>query len=274
MKKKINFLKMSGSGNDFVLIDNRKNQFPKPVSAWAKRLCHRQEGVGADGLLLLEKSPKADFRMVYFNADGSRASMCGNGARCIAWFASDLGLGRSRLQFETDAGLVQANVQDDVAQITMGEARDYQAELLLKAAGHVYPVTFINTGVPHAVCFVPRVDVVDVAVVGRELRFHKAFGKAGTNVNFVQRIDGHTLKVRTYERGVEGETLACGTGVCASAIAATLKGWTQAPVRCITAGGDTLEVNFQLFPNNTAVPAKGISLRGPVRVTFKGETQF
>src|SRR3954464_7872707 len=154
--KKIKFLKMSGSGNDFVIVDNRRGTFPKPVSAWAKRLCHRQEGVGADGLLLLEKSENADFRMVYFNADGSRASMCGNGARCIAWFAHDLGAAKAKSRFETDAGLVEATVRDHVAEITMGEARDYR-NILVKAANHVYPIAALNTGVPHAVCFVPRV---------------------------------------------------------------------------------------------------------------------
>src|SRR3954471_5306940 len=117
--KTISFLKMSGSGNDFVLVDNRRGQFPRPASAWAKRLCHRQEGVGADGLLLLEKSARADFRMVYFNADGSRASMCGNGARCIAWFAHDQKAAHANSRFETDAGLVEAAVKDHVVEITM-----------------------------------------------------------------------------------------------------------------------------------------------------------
>jgi diaminopimelate epimerase len=274
MKKKISFLKMSGSGNDFILVDNRRGNFPRSVAAWAKRLCHRQEGVGADGLLLLEKSRTADFRMVYFNADGSRASMCGNGARCIAWFAHHLGAARATSRFETDAGLVQANVQDHVAQITMGKAHAYKPHLLLKAAGHVVPVVSLNTGVPHAVVFVPRVDAVDVLRVGRALRFHRAFGPGGTNVNFVQRLDRRTLKVRTYERGVEGETLACGTGVTASAIAACLKGWVHSPVKCLTAGGDTLEVEFQARLRDLKKPATCVSLKGPVRVAFKGEIQF
>jgi diaminopimelate epimerase len=272
--KKIKFVKMSGSGNDFVLIDNRSGWFPKPVSAWAKRLCHRQEGVGADGRLLLEKSPNADFRMVYFNSDGSRASMCGNGARCIAWIAHDLGAAGSASRFETDAGVVRATVRDHVAEITMGEAHDYRPDLLLKGAGRVYSVVFLNTGVPHAVGFVSRGDAVDLPVVGRALRFHRSFAPDGTNVNFVQRVNSRTLKVRTYERGVEGETLACGTGVTASAIAACVKGWAQPPVKCLTAGGDALEVRFQVQPGNQRTPATDVSLRGPVRVTFKGQTEF
>src|SRR5882762_5093619 len=132
MSHVIPFWKMSGSGNDFVLIDNRRGTFPRSVSAWAKKLCHRQEGIGADGLLLLEKSSKADFRMVYFNADGSRASMCGNGARCIAWFAHDLGAAPANSRFETDAGLVEAAVSDHVAEITLGEARDFRPHRVLQ----------------------------------------------------------------------------------------------------------------------------------------------
>jgi diaminopimelate epimerase len=272
MKKQLSFTKMSGSGNDFVIIDNRRGTFPRAVAAWAKKLCDRQEGVGADGLLLLEKSRTADFRMVYFNADGSRASMCGNGARCMAWFAHEIGAAGAASAFETDAGLVRARVQDHVAEITMGEARDFRPETLLKAAGRVYPVAYVNTGVPHAVVFVPRVETVDVERVGRDLRSHRAFGAPGTNVNFVQRLDNRVLKVRTYERGVEGETLACGTGVIASAIVAAMKGWSQLPVRCLTAGGDTLEVRFDLRPHDAKKPATEISLKGPVRVTFNGKT--
>lgn len=272
--KKISFLKMSGSGNDFVLVDNRKKNFPTAVSAAARKLCDRHEGVGGDGLLLLEKSVRADFRMVYYNADGSRASMCGNGARCMAWFAKHQRAAGSHSQFETDAGRVDAKIAGDVVEITMGEANDYRPQMVLRVPGGTFPVAFVNTGVPHAVCFVPRVDAVDVQAVGRQLRYHKAFGLKGANVNFVQRLNSRTLKVRTYERGVEGETLACGTGVCASAIASVLKGWTQAPVRCLTAGGDTLQVNFELDPANTRRPARTVSLRGPVRVTFQGQTEI
>src|SRR5262249_34976674 len=148
-----------------------------------------------------------------------------------------------------------------VAEITFCEARDYKPHLIVRAGGRTYPLATVNTGVPHAVCFVPRVDAIDLPVVGRQLRFNHAFGSAGTNVNFVQRVDTHTLKVRTYERGVEAETLACGTGVTASAIAAALKGWAQAPVRCLTAGGDTLMVNFRLRPADAHHPAVDVTLR-------------
>jgi diaminopimelate epimerase len=272
MTQRIEFLKMSGSGNDFVMIDNRRGDFPKPLSRWAKKLCDRHEGVGAHGLLLLEKSAKADFRMVYFNADGSRASMCGNGARCMAWFAHHRNAAGTKSVFETDAGLVSAIVEDHVVEITMGEAKDYQTHNV-RAAGRIWPVTFLNTGVPHAVVFVPRVDAIDIRNVGRALRVHKVFGPAGANVNFVQRVDRHTLKVRTYERGVEGETLACGTGVTASAVAACLKSSVQAPVRCQTAGGDILQVRFNLHPADPSKPATQLALRGPVRITFKGEIE-
>jgi diaminopimelate epimerase len=269
--KKLKFMKMSGSGNDFVVIDNRHRALSGNLHQWAKRLCHRQWGVGADGLLLLERSSKADFRMLYFNADGSRATMCGNGARCMAWVADYKGAAKSNFDFETDAGVVHAHVAGQVVKITMTDPKDYRPTMV-RAGGRSYRVVFINTGVPHAVVFVPDAARVDLPTIGRLLRFHKAFGPQGTNVNFVQKINSHTLKVRTYERGVEGETLACGTGVTASALAANLKGLVKGvPVRCQTTGGDVLDVGFELRPGNSAHPARHVTLRGPVKLTFQGE---
>ena len=155
-------------------------------------------------------------------------------------------------------------------------SRQAEFRFLLYVAGHsqnsVRATANLNALCQNYLADRHQIEVVDVFKVGRALRFHKAFGPAGTNVNFVQRLDGRTLKVRTYERGVEGETLACGTGVTASAIAGTLKGWGQAPVRCRTAGGDVLHVDFQLHPGDPKTPATCVSLRGPVRITFKGET--
>jgi diaminopimelate epimerase len=268
--KKIRFWKMSGSGNDFVLIDNRRCLVSGDLSRLAQKLCHRQEGIGADGLLLLEKSQKASFRMAYFNADGSRAPMCGNGARCIAWLARNQHVVGSRFTFETDRTQVKAIVQGMMVEITLADAVDYRPHLTLRARGKTFPVSVINTGVPHAVCFVPRVGTVNVEAEGQTLRFHSAFKPDGANVNFVQRLGARTLEVRTYERGVERETLACGTGVAASAIVGALKGLVQAPVYCRTAGGDRLEVGFELHPSNARRPATNVSLRGPVRFTFKG----
>lgn len=270
--KNIPFWKMSGSGNDFILVDNRLHVLRGGYGVWAKRLCHRQFGVGADGLLLLEPDKREAFRMVYYNADGSRADMCGNGARCMAYFAHAHGAAPSVFRFRTDAYPVGAKVDGRIVQVSLADARDYQPERPVKVDGKNYRPAFLNTGVPHAVLFVPNADKVYVSSLGRALRFHKAFGPKGANVNFVQKIGPHKLRVRTYERGVEGETLACGTGVTASAIAAALKGLVKVPVQCVVAGGDTLIVNFKMDPKNRRKPATGITLTGPVRLTFKGET--
>jgi diaminopimelate epimerase len=270
---KIPFWKMSGSGNDFVVIDNRRKRLKGSLAKWAERLCHRQFGIGADGLLLLEPSKKADFRMVYFNSDGSRASMCGNGARCMAWTAEQLKVVGPRFTFETDAGIVGGEVSGQVAKVTLSRPKGYKAEVVVPTPDQEYRVGFINTGVPHAVVFVDDAEKVEIAREGAAIRFHKVFQPAGTNVNFVQKINDRTLRVRTYERGVEGETLACGTGVSASALVATLRGLVRAPVRCIVSGGDTLEVNFDLHPENAEQPADRVTLKGPVRRTFVGEFQ-
>jgi len=271
MMKTIPFWKMSGSGNDFVVIDNRRRVNRAGYAALARKLCHRQFGVGADGLLLLEPDSKEAFRMVYFNADGSRADMCGNGARCMAWFAHARRAAGTAFRFATDAYPVGAKVRGRVVEVSLADARDYRPQVPVQVDGKIYRLAFINTGVPHAVLFVPDADKVYVGGLGRALRFHKTFGPKGTNVNFVQKLGPHTLRVRTYERGVEGETLACGTGVTASAIAAVLRGIVKAPVRCVVAGGDTLEVRFKVEPHNQSRPAISVTLKGPVRLTFKGE---
>ncbi len=278
MTKKISFWKMSGSGNDFVVIDNRKGAIQGNYGHWAKTLCHRQFGVGADGLLLLEKDKSLDFRMVYYNADGSRADMCGNGARCMAFFAHAHRAVPKAFTFRTDAYPVGARIQGRVVEVSLADAKDYKPVVNAKVGAKTYRPAFLNTGVPHAVLFVPKADKVFVSGLGQSLRFHKAFGPKGTNVNFVQKIGPNTLRVRTYERGVEGETLACGTGVTASAIAAALRGIVKPPVRCIVAGGDTLIVNFKKpsevrrrTSHGRDVVATHISLKGPVRLTFKGE---
>ncbi len=229
---------------------------------------------GPTACFLLESDKAEDFRMVYYNADGSRADMCGNGARCMAWFAHAHGAVGNSFRFKTDAYPVGANVHGQVVQVSLADARDYKPEVIAKVGGKIYRPAFLNTGVPHAVLFVPDADKVFVSGLGRALRFHKVFGPKGTNVNFVQKIGSDKLRVRTYERGVEGETLACGTGVTASAIAAALRGSVNAPVHCRVAGGDTLEVNFKMHSENQSRPATDISLKGPVRLTFKGEFHY
>ncbi len=272
--KTIPFWKMSGSGNDFVVVDNRQKVIKGSLSAWARRLCHRQFGVGADGLLLLEPSHEAAFRMVYFNGDGSRATMCGNGARCMAWVAHEKGVAGNAFQFLTDAGLVGANVNGQTVEVTLSDAHSYKPVFPVRVGKKTYKVSFINTGVPHAVVHVADVDHVNVDEQGRLLRFHKVFGVGGTNVNFTQRLDEHTLKVRTYERGVEGETLACGTGVAASAITAALQGIVKPVVRALTAGGDKLTVRFDWPAGQASQAITHVRLKGPVALTFKGEFSY
>lgn len=262
---KIRFWKMSGSGNDFVIIDNRKKALKGNVARWAKRLCYRQEGVGADGLLLLEPSRSADFRMIYFNADGSRAGMCGNGARCMAWFAHQHRVVGSQFTFQTDAYPVHARVNGNRVRISLGDAKDYSRDREVAIGPTVYRVDSVNTGVPHAVVFVRDTEQVAVRELGRAMRTHAAFKPAGTNVNFVQSDGRGGLKVRTYERGVEDETLACGTGVAASALAAAQRGLVTLPAKVQVRGGDVLTVS-----------ADGLSrlqLEGPVRLIFKGEIE-
>jgi diaminopimelate epimerase len=269
--KKIPFWKLSGSGNDFVVIDNRRHLINGNASRWAAKLCHRQFGVGADGLLLIEPSQKADFRMVYYNSNGSRATMCGNGARCIAWSAHELGMVGSNFDFETDLSIVKARVDDRVVEVTLADAKEYRPARKIRAANKVFNMVSVDTGVPHAVIEVPNVDKIDVMTYGRALRFHRAFGPKGANVNFIQRLGPNRLKVRTYERGVEGETLACGTGVTASAIAAALRGRISSSVHCQTTGGDVLQVGFTLHPEDPGRVATHVTLTGPVQRTFAGQ---
>jgi diaminopimelate epimerase len=270
--KSIKFWKMSGSGNDFVMIDNRRRIIAGHYGTWAKRLCHRQFGVGADGLLLLERDSHLDFRMVYYNADGSRADMCGNGARCMAYFARAHNVVRDRFTFRTDAFPVGATLRGRVVRVSLADAHHYKPDVSARVADKIYHMAFLNTGVPHAVLFVPDLDKIDVEYLGRSLRSHRVFGTKGSNVNFVQKIGPHRLRVRTYERGVEGETLACGTGVTASAITAVYKGLVRPPVSCVVVGGDTLKVHFRCSLKTGHSPvATDVTLQGPVRVTFKGE---
>ncbi|MHB9155552.1 MAG: diaminopimelate epimerase [Endomicrobiales bacterium] len=275
MKKTIAFYKISAAGNDFVMVDNRKKILPKNVSSLAQRLCHRKFSIGADGLITLEESRRADFRMKYFNSDGSAAAMCGNGGRSIARFASLLGAAGKKMTFETDAGLVSAEILPRNVRLWLYEPRDARLDFPLKVEKREFDVSFLNTGVPHAVIFVNDIEKADVVSIGQMVRFHRAFAPAGTNVDFVQRKDEHTIHVRTYERGVEDETLACGTGVTASAIIAGLRGIVKSPVDCLTHGGYTLRVSFALNDAGDFLsPVSNVYLEGPADVSFRGHAEI
>ena len=229
--REIEFMKLSASGNDFILIDNRGNVVLNPPE-FARKICRRRLSVGADGLILLEKANTATIRMLYYNSDGSKAPMCGNGARAIAYFAVQCGFPNS-LTIETDAGVISATVKEKQVRIEMPEPGDYRPDIQLAIEGKKTTLFHINTGVPHAVIFVPDIESIDVKMTGRLIRHHKKFAPDGVNVDFVEIRDIHTAAIRTYERGVEDETLACGTGAVASAIVSQRLGKIEFPANIL-----------------------------------------
>jgi diaminopimelate epimerase len=264
----IRFTKMNGAGNDFVVLDNRTRTHSLDGASIA-RLCDRHRGIGADGLLVVEPANgAADFRMRYYNSDGGEAEMCGNGARCFARFAARLMPEKSHVvSFETQAGLITASLEGALVTLEMGRPQDYRVAQSLALGDSKYQVHFINTGVPHAVVFVPDVEKIDVIVLGAALRWHEAFSPKGTNANFAQVLAPGSLVLRTYERGVEGETLACGTGVCATALLHALESGDASPIHVRVRGGDTLRVDFQKNPDGTFDSAR---LTGPADFVFDG----
>ena len=269
------FYKMTGGGNDFVIFDNRRKVLPEDYGALAKKVCERKFSVGADGLLVLEKEDTADFRMVYYNADGSRADMCGNGARCIARFAYLSKIVPLKMKFETDSGPIGAEIIEDSVKLNMGMPKDLKLDLNLKLEdGKQFNASFINTGVPHAVVLVTDIEKTDVPNLGKAIRFHKEFAPAGANANFVFHKDNHTLIIRTYERGVEGETLACGTGATASAVVCGVKNLVSSPVSCMTKGGEIMTIYFQIGEASAGISVNDVYLKGPAAVCFQGEVEL
>jgi diaminopimelate epimerase len=262
----LRFTKMNGAGNDFVLIDNRAGEVRLNRNQIA-HLCDRHRGVGADGVLLLEKpTNRADFRMRYFNADGGEAEMCGNGARCFARFANKVAGATGKLSFETPAGVISANLIGDLVTLQMTEPTDLRLKIPLRAANQTKAIHFINTGVPHVVIQVPRVDDIDVQREGAAIRQHEMFSPNGANVNFVEKRGANKIAVRTYERGVEAETLACGTGVVASALIFAATEGAPGPIGVLVRGGSELQVGFE----KTGVQFKNVTLTGPAEFVFEG----
>jgi len=253
----MNFVKYQGTGNDFVLIDDRDQLFPVGNQALIERLCHRRFGIGADGLILLQNDPDYDFRMVYFNADGAEGSMCGNGGRCIVRFAHDLGLFDSETRFRAVDGEHVAVVCEEEIFLKMNNVAGMEQQ-----PGY----TFLNTGSPHVVVFTEDLAAMDVVGEGRPIRYAQAFQPGGTNVNFVQVMDDHTLFVRTYERGVEDETYSCGTGVTAAALVAHRQLNMPDPVFIQTLGGH-LRVSFNAREEGGF---DNVYLIGPARRVFAG----
>jgi diaminopimelate epimerase len=262
---RIPFTKMVAAGNDFIVIDNRDNLLSQVIGQFAVVMCDRRSGIGADGLILIEGTDKADIKMRIINPDGREAEMCGNGARCVALYAQNNHLAGKTMTIDTMAGAIEAHVGTKGVILIMGKPTDMQLGLKIKNKDVVLEVHSINTGVPHAVMFVDSVEKAPVLEIGRYLRHHAKFNPKGTNVDFVALEGKGTIRVRTYERGVENETLACGTGIVASAlIAAAVRGY-KSPMFVKTQGREQLVVTFE-----KADPFENVRLEGPASFVYSG----
>ncbi|WP_130735582.1 diaminopimelate epimerase [Flavobacterium sp. J27] len=255
---KLTFYKYQGTGNDFVMIDNRHNTFPKNDTKLVAFLCDRRFGIGADGLILLENHEQYDFKMVYYNSDGNESSMCGNGGRCLVAFAKQLEIVQNEAQFEAIDGYHFATIsKENLISLQMKDVTKIE----------VFPNhTFLNTGSPHHVEMVSDLTHFDVKTVGSQIRYSDLYGKAGSNINFVKQIDNDKFAVRTYERGVEDETLSCGTGVTAVAIAMYHNKVTPSNHVKLQVKGGNLEVNFEEENGKF----KHVFLTGPAKFVFEG----
>ncbi|MBW2140593.1 MAG: diaminopimelate epimerase, partial [Deltaproteobacteria bacterium] len=262
------FYKMSGHGNDFILVDNRdKRVEDEAMAPLAKAVCRRRLSVGADGIIFIENGPpEVDFAWRFFNSDGSEAEMCGNGSRCAARFAHMMGIAPAKMSFLTLAGIIRAEVKAETIKVGLTQPADPKLDYTLDVNGQSVTISSYNTGVPHGVIFLDDVEAAPVKELGRSIRFHPHFQPAGINVNFTQVIDRGHLSNRTYERGVEDETLACGTGCIAAGLLAALHGWIDSPTRIMTRGGEELIIHFTKTENGF----KDIFLEGPVRIVYNG----
>ncbi len=267
----IPFAKMSGTGNDFIIIDNRdKIVADDEMKNLAVQACRRGQSVGADGLLLIEDDEEHDFAWRFFNSDGSEAEMCGNAARCAARLAYLDGIAGTQSVFRTIAGPIRASVDGYVVRVQLTRPHSLDPEFTLKLKDDkVYAAGFVDTGVPHTVIILEDNNLESAAVedLGREIRFHPRFAPAGTNVNFVQITDSGNIQVRTYERGVEAETLACGTGVVASVIITTARGLTSPHVLAKTRGGDILGV----YLDGSDQDFVDVSLEGEASLVYRAQ---
>ncbi len=266
--KSIPFYKMSGAGNDFIIIDNRRQIVSDAdLTNFISKICRRKISAGADGLILIEPSDTCDFRWRFFNSDGSPAEMCGNGARCAARFAYVNGIAGTTLSFETEAGVVSARIDNDRVKVKMPDPSNLKLSYRLELSDRSLDISSINTGVPHVVVMMAKIDDVDVVAVGREIRFHQTFAPAGTNANFVCRRKENEIEIRTYERGVEDETLACGTGAIASAIVSACQFKINSPIDVKTRSGEYLRIHF----NAKDRQFDDIYMEGDARIIYTGD---
>jgi len=265
----IPFWKMHGAANDFILVDDREASFPLNDTAWLAGIAARRTGVGCEGVILIQPSDKADFRMRFFNPDGSEVEMCGNGARCVARLAHEIGIAPRNMTIDTLAGILRAEALGNSVKLRLTPPSDWRVGRSLECEDTKIEYSFVNTGVPHVVVPVEDLDACDVMALGRLIRRHKDFAPAGTNVNFIKKTGPQSIRVRTYERGVEAETLACGTGIVASALISAKLGQVTPPVSVSVAGGD-LSVDFQLTDSG----AEEVTLLGPALHVFQGVLDY
>ena len=263
---RLKFTKMSGAGNDFIVFDNRDGKIPEERSELIRRICQRRFSIGADGVLILENSDRTHFKMRYYNADGGEAEMCGNGGRCISRYAYLKKIAPKKMSFETVSGIHHAEVTGENVKLRMQDPRDLTLHFPIELNQQEISVNFINTGVPHVVLFVDNVAAIDVQKLGEEIRYHQRFMPEGTNTNFVQIINPGRMKIRTYERGVEAETFACGTGAVAAAVVGAVLDRLNPPVEATTQGGAVLKIYFEI-PNDKV---KNVFLEGDAKVVFEG----
>jgi len=273
--KKIRFYKLQASGNDFILINNYQLKIKEDkLKKIARKYCARKTGIGADGLLVIEPSKRGNFKMRIFNADGSEAEMCGNGARCVVLWANSVRKIKNMTFFETKAGMIEAKIKERknkgaLISIKMTDPFDLKLEIPLVLEKRKIKVNYVNTGVPHTVIFVEGLEKIPIEEIGRKVRFHKRFLPQGTNVNFVEILRDDFIKIRTYERGVEGETFACGTGAVASAIITTkfLKSKNKRiKINVLTKSEERLKVYF--YQNKSITD---VWLEGSVSLIYEGE---
>jgi diaminopimelate epimerase len=276
--KKIAFFKMQGAGNDFIVIDHEPEL---DLVSFTKKVCDRHMGVGADGVLTLDKSQTCDYRMRIINADGSEAEMCGNGARCIAaYIVHKFAVVPELFTLETLAGPIQARAHGEMVSIKLSDPTDYRPNLEIRLADQKIYGHYINTGVPHTIVFVQGLQEVDVNDLGRLIRNAKVFAPKGTNVNFVEKLKDGYIALRTYERGVEAETLACGTGSVAAALVSYLQEAAKASealgasIKVLTKSGEILDIVFDFILKDDKPAITNVWLKGSGKIICKGEYYF
>lgn len=266
----IPFWKMHGAGNDFIVVDDRKQTFPVANTEWIARIAARRTGVGCEGIILIQPSDKASVRMRFFNPDGNEVEMCGNGARCMARLAHEIGAAPAEMTIDTVAGILKAYALGDNVRLQLTDPKDWRTDGKLEIDGRIIEYGFVNSGVPHTVVEVDDLDNCNVHELGAAIRYHEAFAPAGTNANFIKTTGPQSLRIRTYERGVEAETLACGTGIVAGALIAARLQRVKPPVEITAASGDVLTVDFELIDDG----ARTVTLLGPAAHVFKGTLEY